>query len=107
MGEDPQRICPKQRFCYAIFIIYWTIPAANPEKLRIQYGKWFCMRKLHWMPNFWSGVRILAGCLYWIEATDKNITWGAMEFFRLKDGIITEIWESWPLHDMTDLLTSE
>ena len=42
-----------------------------------------------------------------IEATNKNITWEAMEFFRLKDGKITETWGSWPLHDMVDLLSTD
>ncbi|WP_297691261.1 ester cyclase [uncultured Eudoraea sp.] len=41
-----------------------------------------------------------------IEATNKNITWEAMEFFRLKDGKITETWGNWPLHDMVDLLSN-
>ena len=42
-----------------------------------------------------------------IEATSKNITWEAMEFFRLKDGKITESWGSWPVHDMVEMLTSK
>lgn len=42
-----------------------------------------------------------------IAATNKNISWEAMEFFRLKKGIITESWGSWPLYEMVDLLTSE
>lgn len=42
-----------------------------------------------------------------MEGTDKNITWEAKEFFRLKDGIITERWRRSALHDMIDLLTSE
>ncbi|PWJ44214.1 ester cyclase [Sediminitomix flava] len=42
-----------------------------------------------------------------IEATNKNITWEAMEFFRLKDGKITETWGSWPLYDMIQLLSDK
>ncbi len=42
-----------------------------------------------------------------IEATNKNISWEAMEFFRIKNGMITESWGSWPLYDMTNMLTSK
>ncbi len=34
------------------------------------------------------------GTFLGIEATNKNITWEAMEFFRIKNGIITESWGS-------------
>jgi len=42
-----------------------------------------------------------------IEKTEKNTTWEAMEFFRIKDGVITESWGSWPLYDMLNLLSEE
>lgn len=42
-----------------------------------------------------------------IKATDKNITWEAMEFFRIKDGKVTLTWGSWPLHDMVTLLSED
>ena len=35
-----------------------------------------------------------------IEATSKFIKWEAMEFFKLKNGIIVESWGSWPNHDI-------
>ncbi len=30
---------------------------------------------------------------------------GSHEYCRMKDGIITESWGSWPLYDMVDLLS--
>lgn len=35
-----------------------------------------------------------------LEATNKTITWEALENFRLRDGIIIESWGFWPDLDM-------
>ncbi len=39
-----------------------------------------------------------------IEPTNKFIEWEAMEFFKLKDGVITESWGSWPNYDILLML---
>ncbi len=37
-------------------------------------------------------------------ASNKLITFEAMEFFKIKNGLITESWGSWPNYDILELL---
>ena len=42
--------------------------------------------------------------IFGVSATDKTITFEAMEFFRVTDGLIVESWGSWPIFDIIQKL---
>ena len=44
------------------------------------------------------------GKFFGIPATNKTITFEAMEFFKVVDGSITESWGSWPIYDILEML---
>jgi hypothetical protein len=44
------------------------------------------------------------GEIFGVPTTNKTITFEAMEFFKVIDGLITESWGSWPIHDIIQKL---
>lgn len=44
------------------------------------------------------------GEFFGIPATNKTITFEAMEFFKVLAGKITESWGSWPIYDILEML---
>ena len=44
------------------------------------------------------------GEFFGIPATNKTMTFEAMEFFKVVHGSITESWGNWPIYDMLDML---
>ncbi len=44
------------------------------------------------------------GEFFGIPATNKTITFEAMEFFKVVEGQITESWGNWPIFDILEML---
>lgn len=44
------------------------------------------------------------GEIFGVPATNKSITFEAMEFFKVIDGLINESWGSWPIYDIIQKL---
>ncbi len=42
--------------------------------------------------------------IFGVPATGKTISFEAMEFFKISDGLISETWGSWPIYDIIQQL---